>query len=93
MEEGNVEEKRSGLPIPDQSLGPRTELRVPQKGKELARTEEGCLVMSETNLRMICEADGLYEYPEMNKKIYLHYKSINRLSGLDQYVNLKSLYL
>jgi len=50
-------------------------------------------VMSERNLKIICETDGLYEYPEMNKKIYLHYKVVDRIYGLEKYVNLKSLYL
>lgn len=49
--------------------------------------------MSEANLRQICEMEGLYEYPEMNKKIYLHYKVIEAICGLDKYVGLKSLYL
>lgn len=49
--------------------------------------------MNERNLQIICETDGLYEYPEMNKKLYLHYKVIEKISGLNKYVNLKSLYL
>lgn len=49
--------------------------------------------MSEANLKQICEMEGLYEFPEMNKKIYLHYKVIEHIAGLDKYVNLKSLYL
>jgi dynein assembly factor 1 len=49
--------------------------------------------MSEANLRQICEMDGLYEFAELNKKIYLHYKVVERISGLDQYVGLKSIYL
>ena len=51
------------------------------------------MILSENNLKMLCEEDGLYEYPEMNKKIYLHYKVIDRIYGLEKYVNLKSLYL
>jgi len=49
--------------------------------------------MNERNLKIICETDGLYEYPEMNKKLYLHYKVIEHICGLEKYVNLKSLYL
>lgn len=29
----------------------------------------------------------------MNKKLYLHYKVIDRIYGLEKYVNLKTLYL
>lgn len=66
---------------------------MPRRTRNLERTEAGCLVMSEANLKQICETDGLYEYPEMNKKIYLHYKVIEHIASLDKYVNLKALYL
>jgi hypothetical protein len=32
--------------------------------------------MEEENLKLLCLEDHLYEYPEMNNKIYLHFKSI-----------------
>lgn len=32
--------------------------------------------MNERNLKIICENEGLYEYPYMNNKIYLHFKVI-----------------
>lgn len=49
--------------------------------------------MSEQNLKQICEMEGLYEFPQMNKKIYLHYKVIEQIGALEKYINLKSLYL
>lgn len=30
--------------------------------------------MNEKNILMICEKEGLYEYPELNNKLYLHFK-------------------
>lgn len=50
------------LPPPEQSFCP-AELRVPRRMRNLERTEAGCLVMSEENLKQICEMDGLYEFP------------------------------
>lgn len=49
--------------------------------------------MNERNLRIICENEGLYEYPEMNTKIYLHFKVIEKIQNLDKYFNLKTIYL
>ena len=66
---------------------------VPRKMKELRRTPEGNLILDEDNLRTLCLIDGLYEYPEMNNKLYLHYKSIVHIQGLEKYTNLKAIYL
>lgn len=49
--------------------------------------------MEEENLKLLCLEDNLYEYPEMNNKIYLHFKSIEKIDGLDNFINLRTLYL
>ena len=49
--------------------------------------------MTEENLKLLCLHDNLYEYPEMNNKIYLHFKLIEKVEGLDNFVNLRTLYL
>lgn len=51
------------------------------------------MIMNERNLKIICLNEGLYEYPEMNNKIYLHFKVIEKIQSLDKYVNLKTIYL
>jgi hypothetical protein len=51
------------------------------------------MIMNERNLRIICENEGLYEYPEMNTKIYLHFKVIEEIQNIDKYFNLKTIYL
>lgn len=63
------------------------------KNDELERDQNSCIVMTETNLIRICEKDGLYEYPEMNSKIYLHFKGFQQIQNLNKFVNLKTLYL
>lgn len=90
--EGYERGSSSVLQPPDLSLASGG-LRVPRRVRELERTESGSLVMSEANLKLICEMEGLYEFPEMNKKIYLHYKVVEHIAGLEKYVGLKSLYL
>lgn len=44
------------------------------KKKQLERDDDGNLIMNESNILMICEKEGLYEYPELNTKLYLHFK-------------------
>ena len=51
------------LSVPCQSLGGK-ELYVPRKKlPPLERTEEGVLVMTHSNIKTVCEMDGLYEFP------------------------------
>lgn len=42
--------------------------------KVLEKDEYGYTLMNEKNLKIICERDGLYSYPELNEKLYCHYK-------------------
>ena len=32
--------------------------------------------MTKKNLKLICENENHYEYPELNDKLYLHFKGI-----------------
>jgi len=49
--------------------------------------------MTKANLRLICEKDGLYEFPELNSKIYLHFKGFRKIENLGEFHNLRTLYL
>ena len=40
----------------------------------LEKDEFGYTLMNEKNLKIICERDGLYSFPELNEKLYCHYK-------------------
>ena len=44
------------------------------KQRDLEKDENGFTIMNEKNLLIICERDDLFSYPEMNEKLYLHYK-------------------
>ncbi len=44
------------------------------KKYELDRDETGTLIMNKHNLNIICEKDGLYDIPDLNNKLYLHFK-------------------
>lgn len=65
-----------------------------RKPKEFERDEKNYVVMSKYNLKLICEKEeGLYEVPDLNEKIYLHFKGFTKIQNLDEYINLKSLWL
>jgi len=49
--------------------------------------------MSVKELRTICRQLQLYSTPELNDKIYLHYKGFKRIENLDEYTGLKVIYL
>ncbi|CAD8213570.1 unnamed protein product [Paramecium pentaurelia] len=63
------------------------------KKKQLERDEQGNLIMNEQNIIEICEKEGLYEYPELNSKLYLHFKAFRKIGGLDNFINVKTLWL
>jgi hypothetical protein len=49
--------------------------------------------MNEKNILLICEEEGLYEFPDLNSKLYLHFKGFKFIGGLEKFVNLKTLWL
>lgn len=44
------------------------------KRKELIREENGSVLMSKENIKIINEIEGLYDEPSLNNKLYLHFK-------------------
>lgn len=49
--------------------------------------------MTPRELKRICRELQLYSTPELNDKIYLHYKGFKRIENLDEYTGLKVIYL
>eukprot|EP00940_MAST-03C_sp_MAST-3C-sp2_P000983 g983.t1 len=49
--------------------------------------------MTPAKLREICEKNDLYRTPELNDKLYLHYKGFSEIKNLEAYTGLKCLYL
>ena len=68
--------------------------RLRAREKERCKTTWGELPqMSPATLRMTCiEHDG-YETPELNDKLYLHFKGFRHIQNLEPYYGLKCLWL
>jgi hypothetical protein len=64
-----------------------------RKQTPLATDERGYTLMTPDNLRLICIKDDLYETPIHNEKLYLNFKGFTRIENLEQYFNLRALWL
>ena len=49
--------------------------------------------MTASTLKTYCKENGLYLTPNINDKIYLHYKGFRCIQNLEEYTNLKCIWL
>ena len=42
--------------------------------KPLQKDEKGYTLMNKNNLKLLCERDELYSFPDLNDKLYLNQK-------------------
>ena len=49
--------------------------------------------MTASTLKTYCKENGLYSTPNINDKIYLHYKGFRCIQNLDEYTSLKCIWL
>ena len=54
---------------------------------------EGRNIITKKFLRRLCEHDELFETPHLNKHLYLHYMSFTDIRNLEDFFNLKVLWL
>lgn len=55
--------------------------------------ENGRKIMTPKYLRDLCVELELYETPELNTTLYVHFKGFSKIENLDAYVNLRCLFL
>jgi len=60
---------------------------------EIPKDGNGVPYLSSEYLKELCEEKGLYVQPHLNERLYLHFKAIKKIQGLQPYVNLKALWL
>lgn len=63
--------------------------RLESKAKE----NNGVPEMSEDEIRLSCLQNNGYETPELNDKLYLHFRGFRRIENLDKYTGCKSIWL
>jgi hypothetical protein len=68
------------------SLKSRKEAIMPKDG-------HGNSYLSKEYIKAVCIESGLYEQPHLNEKLYLHFRGFKKIQGLDEYVNLKAIWL
>jgi dynein assembly factor 1 len=49
--------------------------------------------MTQKLLKELCRKDKLYSTPELNDKLFLHYKGFMKIAALDEYTGLRVLWL
>ena len=49
--------------------------------------------MNKITLKKLCKDNGLYTTPQINDKLYLHYKGFHSIQNLEEYIGLKALWL
>ncbi|KAI9012802.1 hypothetical protein BC832DRAFT_589781 [Gaertneriomyces semiglobifer] len=55
--------------------------------------EKGNTLMTVKYIQQLCREQKLYSTPELNDKLYLHYKGFAKIENLDLYTGVKSLWL
>jgi dynein assembly factor 1 len=63
------------------------------KKPEPEKDDQGYNIITKRFLRKLCEYDELFETPGLTKHLYLHYQSFTEIRNLEDYTNLRVLWL
>ncbi|KAL7749118.1 hypothetical protein RI367_005523 [Sorochytrium milnesiophthora] len=55
--------------------------------------DKGFTLMTLPYLQQLCKDQGGYNTPELNDKVYLHFKGFSRIENIERFTGLKSLWL
>jgi dynein assembly factor 1 len=70
-------------------MSKKTVMQKPEPEKD----EKGYRIITEDYCKKLCEYNGGYEYPHLNANLYLHFQGFHKIQKLDNFINLKVLYL
>ena len=57
------------------------------------KNQRGFNVMTEKFCSELCDFNGYYSIPKFNYNLYLHYYAFTKIENLDNFINLRVLYL
>ena len=60
---------------------------------EPEKDQKGYRIITEDYCKKLCEYNGGYIYPHLNANLYLHFQGFHKIQNLDNFINLKVLYL
>ena len=60
---------------------------------EPEKDSKGFRIITEKYCSKLCVYNGGYEYPHLNANLYLHFQGFHKIQNLDNFTNLKVLYL
>jgi len=55
--------------------------------------DNGLPIITKQYLKNLCDAHDLYTTPSLNERLFVHHKGFQTIQNLDDYINLKVLYL
>lgn len=68
-------------------------MKTDKKRPEPEKDAQGYRIITEKYACQLCEYNGGYLYPHLNKNCYLHFSGFHKIEGLDKFINLRVLYL
>jgi dynein assembly factor 1 len=68
-------------------------LRKSAKNAEPERDEHGIPYITHDYLMRLCESQGQFRTPHLNDRLYLAHKGFGRIQALEEYANIKALYM
>ncbi|KAJ3310310.1 Dynein assembly factor 1, axonemal [Boothiomyces sp. JEL0838] len=77
--------------LSDINLDAKSWLARRRNAKEV--DEKGNTLMTLAYLKQLCKEQKVYQTPELNDILYLHFKGFSKIENLDLYTGLKSLWL
>ena len=67
--------------------------KVLMEKPEPEKDSKGFRIITEKYCSKLCVYNGGYEYPHLNANLYLHFQGFHKIQNLDNFTNLKVLYL
>jgi hypothetical protein len=65
----------------------------PRRAAVMPKDENGNSYLDKEYVKAVCQEVGLFELPRLNVKLYLHFKGFKKIQALEEYSNVKAIWL